>query len=259
MTRLDALVIAMQTGQEEAALRFYQALADSDLVLLLDGKTGVRPKVFDLSEGPMILAYDLEERLSATHGAADYAALPGRVLAGQMLGQGLSLGLNLGSEAPSEMVLPPDALRWLCDMLDRQVQVDETQVLGFAASRLGPRFRTSLEFTLAAAAGLISAAGLVAVTARQGAGGPSIQEVVVIFGAPAAAEEPLARAVSEAASFAGLESDGVAVQFLIDVETMPKSMRPVISMIDLPAPSDKVETIPGALPGMDPNHPPKLR
>lgn len=259
MTRLDDLAQAMQSGQEEAALRFYQALADSDLILLLEGEGALRPKVFDLSDGPMILAYDQEERLSATHGATAYAALPGRVLAQQMLGQGLSLGLNLGSDAPSEMVLPPDALRWLCDMLERQVRVAETAVLGFAASRPAPGFLDSLEFALSGAAGLINAAGLVAVTARDGAGALVAQDIVVIFGAPEAAEAPLARAVSEAASFAGLAADSVAVQFMPDLAAAPKAMASVIRMIALPEPDETPAQTPGMAPGLDPDRPPRLR
>lgn len=259
MTRLDDLALKMQSGQEDAALRFYQSLADTDLILLLDGSQALRPKVFDLSDGPMILAYDLEERLSSTHGAAGYAALPGRVLAQQMLGQGLSLGLNLGSDAPSEMVLPPDALRWLCDMLDRQVAVAETQAIGFVASRSRQTLRDSLEFALAGAGGLILAAGQVAVTARDGTGALVAQEIVVIFGAPEAAEEPLARAVSEAASFAGLAADAVAVQFLPEVGAMPGGMAGVIRMLDLPKAQEPPNQTPGMAPGLDPERPPRLR
>jgi hypothetical protein len=269
MTRLDDAAKAMHAGGEDAALRFYQVLAECDLVLLLEGEAnldadggGVRPKVFDLSDGPMILAYDLEERLSATHGAAVYAALPGRIIAQQMLGKGLSLGLNLGTDAEAEMVLPPDAMGWLCDMLDREVKVGQAQALCFAASNLGPGLRGSLEFALSAAAGLITGAGLVTVTARDSSGAVLQQDIVAIFGAPEPAEQPLARAVSEAASFAGLDADALAVQFLPDLSAMSKAMRGAIWMFDLPQPavtSQPVATAAGRAPGMDPDRPPKLR
>lgn len=259
MTRLDELAQAMQSGSQETALRFYQALADSDLVLLMDGEDTMRPKVFELSDGPMILAYDMEERLSEMHGVASYAALPGRVLAQQIVGKRLSLGLNLGSDAASEMVLPPDALSWLCDMLDRQIQVDETAVLDFASSGLSDGFIASLKFAMAGAGALISSLGVVAATTHSWTGEVALQEIVVIFGAPTPAEEPLARAVSEAASFAAMPADSVAVQFLPDLSFAPKAMAAVMRLIQLPAPPIEDAKDPAAAPGMDPDRPPRLR
>ena len=112
----------MQAGDAAAGLRFYRLLADATLFLLLEREAEgerVDPRVFDLPDGPVLLAYDSEERLAVMgDGPLPYAALPGRLIAQQMLGQGLSLGLNFGTGAASEALLPPEALRWLCEMLD---------------------------------------------------------------------------------------------------------------------------------------------
>ena len=66
----------------------------------------------------MVLVFDREERLADfTGGIAPYAALPGRVIAGMLKGQGIGLGVNLGV-APSSMLLPPEAMDWLAETLD---------------------------------------------------------------------------------------------------------------------------------------------
>ena len=62
--------------------------------------------------------FDREERLASfTGGIAPYAALPGRVIAGLLKGQGIGMGVNLGI-APSSMLLPPEAMDWLAETLD---------------------------------------------------------------------------------------------------------------------------------------------
>jgi SseB protein N-terminal domain len=100
MTELDRLYAAMQAGGDADGLAFYRALADAELFVLLKGEASgdvMEPRIFDLAEGAVLLAFDSEERLAGfSEAPLPYAALPGRVIAGQMVGQGLSLGLIWG-------------------------------------------------------------------------------------------------------------------------------------------------------------------
>ncbi|OYX22830.1 MAG: hypothetical protein B7Z10_12455, partial [Rhodobacterales bacterium 32-66-7] len=111
VTFLDAAHAAVTADPENEALRlrFFERLADGEMVILLEREAEgqkLEPRVFDLEDGPVVLIFDREERLAAfSGGIAPYAALPGRVIAGMLKGQGIGLGVNLGV-ASSSMLLP---------------------------------------------------------------------------------------------------------------------------------------------------------
>jgi hypothetical protein len=138
MTRLDDACAAMMQDEEDhaARLNFYSQLADTELFLMLDAEAvadQIRPRIFDLDEGRVVLAFDLEERLSAfVGGPAPYAALPGRVIAAQLSGQSIGLGLNVGN-VPSSIILPPEAMDWLTNTLDTKPQQVAAVVQGFSS------------------------------------------------------------------------------------------------------------------------------
>ena len=119
-TLLDAAHAAVSAEPENEALRlrFFERLADGELVLLLEREAvgeRLEPKLFELEDGPVILVFDREERLAEfSGGIAPDAALPGRVVAAMLKGQGIGLGVNLGV-APSSMLLSPEAVDWLWD------------------------------------------------------------------------------------------------------------------------------------------------
>jgi hypothetical protein len=106
VTLLDAAHAAVSADPENEALRlrFFERLADGEMVLLLEREAEggtLEPRVFDLEEGPVVLVFDREERLAGfTGGIAPYAALPGRVIAGLLRGQGIGMGVNLGLRRP---------------------------------------------------------------------------------------------------------------------------------------------------------------
>ena len=107
-------------GGDAEGMAFYRALADAELFVLLEAEAEgdvMAPRVFDLADGPVLLAFDSEERLAGfSDRVLPYAALPGRVVAQLLAGQGIGLGINLGV-APSAMVLPPFAVDWLAETL----------------------------------------------------------------------------------------------------------------------------------------------
>ncbi|MDZ4394854.1 SseB family protein [Cypionkella sp.] len=262
MQQLDQAYAAMQTGDAAAGLRFYRLLADATLFLLLDREAEgerVDPRVFDLPDGPVLLAYDSEERLAVMGGGPSgsglpYAALPGRLIAQQMLGQGLSLGLNFGTGAASEVLLPPEALRWLCEMLEAApVEVEATPAQFFAPKGLPEALSDALTFTLGGAAGLARAALLAGVRYSDG----RLGHMLAVIDARPGAEDALARALGEALVFSGLEAGELDVTFLASADAAVVALARVAVVFEVP--EMVVEAaVERAAPGMD-GKPPILR
>jgi len=262
-TALDEAHAAMAAGGEAEARQFYRLLADIPLFLLLEHEAEgerINPRVFDLEAGPVLLAYDREERLAVlSQGAAlPYAALPGRIIAQHLAGQGVSLGLNFGSGAPSEVMLPPEALRWLAEILETEPQEVEARPEAFVPPQgLPPALEEALRFTLDGAAGLARAALLAGVRYEGGRRG----HVLALLDVPEPAEDPLARAVAEAMAFSGLEAGEIDVTFLASDDPAVAVLARVAQIFEVPEPpaTPERETFAPAAPGTDPDRPPRLK
>lgn len=259
-TPLDAAHEAMEFADaaDAARLRFYATLADTELCVLLEreveGAT-LSPQVFPLGEGPVVLAFDSEDRLAAfAEGPAPYAALPGRVLAGLLAGQGLGLGLNLGV-APSSMLLPPDAVAWLAGM----VEAAPEEVDG-RPDEIGPpdglpeAVRAALLATLARARGIAAAAWLASV--RYGDGREGF--LLAFTGAEPGSEEALAHAAGGAVGFSDAAPLSLDVTFLAVDDPAVARLARVAERIDLSPPAPEPAPVQRA-PGSDPDRPPILR
>ncbi|NGQ90858.1 SseB family protein [Rhodobacter sp. HX-7-19] len=261
MTPLDAAHAAMERdgADETDRLRFFECLADGEFFLLLEEEaqgTDLKPRVFPLESGPVVLIFDLEERMAEfSGGIAPYAALPGRVIAQQLAGQGIGLGVNLGS-APSQMILPPEAMDWLAGMLEDGPEEIEAVPERFhpPVALIGP-VEERLRRKLGMAAGLATAALLAGVTYRDGRHG----HMLVFLDPASGAEAALARAAHEAVAFSGVDLGALDVAFLASPDPAAGRIAAVATRIDLPArAAPKAPTAPSA-PGMDPDRPPKLR
>lgn len=259
VTLLDAAHAALNADPENEGLRlrFYERLADGEMFLLLakeaTGET-LEPKVFDLESGSFVLVFDREERLAEfSGGIAPYAALPGRVIAGLLCGQGIGLGVNLGV-APSEMLLPAEAMDWLAETLDHGPEEVEALPEAFHAPKgLPDRLVTGLDAKLARAGGLAAGALLSAVTYRGGRRGHLLAFLDAVEGAEAA----LARAANEALVFSGIEAGEIDVAFFRAADPAAVSMARVALRFDLPEPVREEPAAPSA-PGMDPAKAPRL-
>ena len=258
-TPLDAAHAAMEAAEADAArLRFYGLLADTELCVLLEreaeGET-LSPQVFPLAEGPVVLAFDSEDRLAAfAEGPAPYAALPGRVLAGLLAGQGLGLGLNLGV-APSSTLLAPDAVAWLAGMVEAA-----PEELAARPDEIGPpdglpdAVRAALLAALARARGIASAAWLAGVRYGDGRAG----FLLAFIGTRPGAQEALARAAGGAVGFADAAPLSLDVTFLAEDDPAVARLARVAERIDLSPPAPAAAPVPRA-PGSDPDRPPILR
>jgi hypothetical protein len=255
-TPLDRAHAAMEAfpGDDAARLRFFERLADGELLVLLsgDGVDGGEPEVFALEAGRFVLAFDREERLSDFTGRpAPFAAVSGRVLAASLAGRGLGLGLNLG--APSETLLPPEAVQWLARTLaEGPEEAEDLPEEVRPPSDLPERLIEALSVKLAAAAGLAEHALLAGVTYRGGRRG----HLLAFLGARPGAEPALARAVSEALTFSGLDAGELDVAFLAAADPAAAALERVGLRFDLPSP--EAPDVP-PVPGGDPDRPPRLR
>ena len=261
-TMLDRAHQAMATAPEDdaARLRFYERLADAELFLLLEAEPAdetVAPQVFPLEEGRFALAFDSEDRLAEFTGApAPYAALPGRVIARALAGEGVGLGLNLGV-APSSFLIPAAALGWLAGTLDHAPESAQAQIESVTAPRgLPEAVISALDRKLAGLAGLARAAHLVAVSYADGRRG----HLLAFEGAAEGSEAALAKAVSEALVFSGIEAGEMDVAFPGAEDPLSARIARVSLRFDLPEPeAEAAQVVTPAAPGMDPARPPKLR
>ncbi|MEO1537312.1 MAG: SseB family protein [Pseudomonadota bacterium] len=255
MTPLDSAHAAMEgePDNDGARLQFYERLADAELFLLLTEEiTGdrVSPAIFDTSDGRFTLAFDREERLTRfTEGPAPYAALSGRAIAEMLAEQEIGLGLNLGV-APSSFLVPAGALAWLSDTLRARPEefVERPESIA-PPTGLPESLVTGLDAKLASARGLARMAYLVAVTYPGGRPG----HMLAFIAPKAGAEGALARAISEALVFSGVEAGTLDVAFFDASDPMAATLTKHGLRFDLP------EIATPKPPGSDPSKPPKLR
>lgn len=257
-TLLDLAYAATESHPEDvsARLRFYSRLVEGELFLLLEGEPigdHINPKVFDLEDGPIILAFDTETRLTDFTGMpAPYAALPGRAAVQMLAGQSLGIGLNLGV-APSSRLLPPEIIDWLAETL-----TERPQELQLRASRLSPpkglpeALLSALDQRLARMEGLAQMAYLAGAEYEGGRAG----HMLAFVDAVAEAEGALANAVQGALSLSGVEAGALDVTFIAADDSRAAEFARVGLRFDLPQPQKPDAPI---APGSDPARPPRLR
>lgn len=254
---LDTAHAAMEAAPGDDALRlaYYARLADSLLWLWLEREAmggDVAPQVFPTGDGPVVLAFDREERMAAATGdAVPYAALPGRVIARALAGQGVALGVNLGTGA-AEMLLPPEALDWLAGTLDLAPEAAEGRPAAFAAPDLPGALVAALARGLSGPQAP-AAALLAAVRYDDGRAG----HLLALVEAPEAARPALAQAVAEAVALA--DGGAVDVVFLDRHARVLRAMEGAARRLDLAAPPAPPAAAPPSAPGMQPGKPPRLR
>ncbi|WP_298433760.1 SseB family protein [uncultured Jannaschia sp.] len=250
-TPLDrAHLQAEATGADTDRLAFWNALAEAELHLLLDAATddAVTPRLVEIEGARYALAFDLPERLEAFAGAAPTATLSGRRLAAMLAAEALGLALNL-DDAPSAQLLPPDAIGWLADTLAQAPEEAERRIAEVAPpGGLPDALLTALDGKLTLAAGLARMAYLAGVTYEDGARGHILGIVDPVPGA----EPDLARAVSEALVFSGLDAGQIDVTFLRAAQPLAASLARHGLRIDLPRPEPTG-------PARDAGAPPRLR
>ena len=262
LSSLDQAHQAMHAAPDDdsARLAYYLALAACELYLLLDQEPlgdDLSPQVLTVGDGPLILAFDSEERLASfADRPQPYAALPGRVILALVAGKGLSLGINLATDHRA-FLMAPEAITWLAGQLHSEPSVQIRQPIGWQARTDAKALAASLARALAGMGGLAETAWLVEANHADGTAAPTL----VIQGAAPADEAALAKAATEAFAFSGLAQGRADVLFL-DAAQIRK-----LGLHDLahPVPLSAAAALPVATPqypsppGSDPARPPRLR
>lgn len=257
-TPLDRAHAAMIAAPEDDAARlgFYERVADAELFVLLEAEAEgdrISPEIFPIEDGSYVLAFDRAERLATFVGQpAPYAALSGRAIAAMLAGQGLGLGLNLAT-APSEMLIPPEAVAWLSETLasgpaELDARLEELRT----PSGLPERLIEALSSKLALAEGMARFAWLAGTTYEGGRRG----HLLAFVGTAVGAAPALARAVSEALIFSGIEAGELDVAFVEAENPLAARLAKVGLRFDIPEPPRAAVPV---APGSDPDRPPRLR
>lgn len=259
-TPIDAAHAAMDASplDDGARLKFYERLADSELFLLLEKEQEddrIAPEVFEVQDASFVLVFDTIERLAEFVGKpAPYAALSGRVIAQMLAPSGIGLGVNL-EVAPSSILIPADAVAWLVQTLENAPDEVEAKLSEVTApAGLPDSLITSLDTKLSTAVGLARWAYLVGTVAENGVRSHMLGFVGTVDGAQPA----LAKAVSEALTFSGIDAGALDVGFFGSNDPFAAQLAKVGLRFDLPEPEAPREYVQVA-PGSDPEKPPKLR
>ena len=259
-TPLDLAHAKMMADEQSDAARlgFYERLADSELFMLLESEAegdNITPELFEIEDENFVMVFDREDRLGEFVGRpAPYAALSGRVIAALLSGQDIGLGLNLGV-APSAILIPFEAVDWLAETLQNGPIEAEARIISVAPPKGLPELLlTALDTKLATAAGLATAAFLVEV----GYDNKSTGHLLALLDAVPGAEPALARAVSEALTFSGIEAGMLDVSFVKSSDQMAAALARHGLRFDLPEPQMPERLAPAA-PGSDPAKPPILK
>ena len=255
-TLLDIAHAQMQArvNDDAARLGFYEKLAGVELFLLLESESSgdqITPQTFDLPENSYVLAFDREDRLTGfTGGPTPYAALSGQVICKMLSENNLGLGLNL-DVAPSSILIPPEAVRWMAEMESAPKQHEEKAIKFSVPKGLPEEFLSLLDTRLAAAGGLAPMAYLVGVSYESGAQG----HLLAFIDARPEARGALVQTVAQALVFSGLNSGALDVTFFAASDPTAASLAKSGLRFDLPQPAEYTPVAPGS----DPEKPPILK
>lgn len=236
MTPIDTAFAAMEDAPEDEAKRlaFFGQLAGTELFFLLGEEPqgeDISPELFDVEGQTFALIFDREERLAEFVGReAPYLSLSGKVLAEMLAGKGIGLALN-PEVAPSEMLLPPEAVDWLADILGVGPQETSAQIEELTAPDVVPdALLEALDMRLAAAEGR---ARFVWLCGARYQGGTKGHLLAFVDPAPGA-EGALAGLVNEALTFSGIPAGVIDVVFFKSTDEIAARLAKVGLRIDLP-------------------------
>ncbi|MFV2037998.1 MAG: SseB family protein [Paracoccaceae bacterium] len=259
LSPLDRAHAAMMKHPDDrrARIGFYASLSGAELFLLLNREAAhdtLDARIFPVDGADLALVFDTEARLAAfCDDGAPYAALSGRAVAQMLAGHGIGLGVNLGV-APSAIVIPAAALRWLSDTLSDRV----TTARGMPREILPPHdvaepILLALDAKLALAAGLARCAYLVGASYDDAPDGILLAFIDAIDGS----EPALTQVVSQALIFSAPKTTHIDVVFFKSTNPICARLAKVGLRFDMPA----VAAPPSgaAAPGLNPDKPPRLR
>lgn len=244
MTALDDLATQpFHEADTPQRARMLSRLADTELSVALEGEPEgdrINLRMFPLDGAESALACDGEDRLAEFFGGpVAYAAMPGRVLAGLLGGEGAGLLINPGH--PSEMFLDAETLQWLSGALAAEPVMAEAHLLLTAPkTETVEALAEPLADRFADMQGLIKGAALAAVK------GDDTGHVLLIAGADEKHQPAIAKALAETLAFLPPQPGGIDISF---ADKQPPAMA---LRFDIPEPATNS-------PQPKKNAPPRLR
>lgn len=232
MTALDDLAIsAFHDADAPQRARMLSRLADTVLSVALTTEPQdeqIELRVFPLEGGSVAIACDGEDRLAGFFGGpVDYAAMPGRVLAGILHSEGAGLLVNPGY--PSEMLLDAAMLNWLATALSVSPEAAEARLRLTAPSPATvDALAEALAVRLADMSGLIAGATLGGVRGED-------RHLLLITGAAPEHQPAIAKALAETLTFLPPQPGGVDISFS-DLAFPPNSLRFELTQHNPPGP-----------------------
>lgn len=278
LTALRLAEASDPAATETARLAVYAALLSQDLIVAqaAAAEAGtLRPRIQFLDAGPVLLAFDSEERLAdLAPDGADFVALAGRDLLAAMAGQsdgedgkGLGLGVNLASP-DAAFLLDGDGVVWLAQIAapPPPPPLDPQALAGAEVSPPAEGLAVLAGLLPAALAEVPATTALLAQIAPSGAGGavPPLPVLALIGPDAAAPAFEVLRALTEAARLAattgqGAETLGLGVVALAPDSPLAEAFMHHGQPIARPDPVPVAPAIGPSAPGMDPARPPRLR
>lgn len=258
MTPLDQALAAMVADPEVEGLRraYFDRLSIVELFLLLEAEPEsdedtVNPRVFPLEDGPVVLAFDTEQRLADFAGEAFYLGLRGAELIELVASSRLGLGINFGTDGSEFMMAPEDAA-WLSTRLAGQTRQVTGPLSRLERPAANEELLTALDARLATAGGVLREAILVGAAAPSGP--PGLVLVLVDIGEADAAQ--LSRSISQALAVLGQDVQ-LDVTALAHSDPRLGKIRQLGLAFSVPEPEPETP-VERLGPGLDPDKPPKL-
>jgi hypothetical protein len=237
VTPIDLAHSAQAADPDDPALRLrlYERVLDAELLLVLAAEPAgdeLHPLALDLAQGALVLAFDRDDRLADFLGApAPFADLSGRRLVGLLAGRGAGLALNPG--APSATILDRDAVDWLAGMAAQAPAEAAARASRFARPDPAPALLAAVGPKLAAMAGRIASAHLVAAHYPDAPARP----LLALAGVSETDRPGVAAAIAEAVRFSGAEDAALDVAFPDPGTPLETAARRVGLRLDLPPPA----------------------
>lgn len=257
MTPLDEAHAALTAAPDSDPLRraYYDRLALVELFLLLDREPEgdrIAPRLLELEEGQIVLAFDTEERLTGVAGEAFYAGMQGSELIKLAADQGLGLGINLGVGA-GEYLLAHRDLVWIAGTLAAELDEIDAQLTAWRPAQVEDAVVLAIDARLAASAGMLESAILAKAVYSDG----TERLAICLVGADADDLPTLGQSLNQGVA---LVAPGTALDVLGFASHDPRlqALQRVGLIFQIPEP-EKDTIVPGAAPGLDPARPPKLR
>ena len=251
-TPLDIIIkkIAVSDIVDNRLILFRRFL-ETELFILIDGPENPDPKLMQIDEGMIMLAFDLEEKLIDFAGENSFfISMSGRRLISQNASIGIAVNLN---NSGGGYILTNEVIEWLMKNTQATKEVLQRNTNEIASpSIITERFVELLDEALAASFGLAECAILVQDLTKSEA-----KNLLLIFvGSVEFYHTALAQQVSEAFSLSGIQDLILDITFCNSEDELVKKALLVGLRFDLPQIEKSSEP---KAPGTDPKKPPLLR